>query len=424
MVLCAQALSPESPGWHLYSASGDASYYSVGLPYGYGALPAGVTPQPAWSGGAGASAGWSEFREASSAMVSYIGSYQAESGYSGFRAWNQSLSAGWQKKLRPRWDWSLIASAGVASRDQYLFSSITLDDVPSIQEKPEDLPTGPLGGGYPGGQPGFGVSPNPALEPLAEVLFGNRLLTTQLTSRLTYQQSERLSWRFTLSGVQMEGLPDSSASDDGGGSLLSTSTSAAADVRVKYLLSPRTALTFEVSETRTVSRIEDVYTTLATAGIIHKLSQRWVSEVYAGASRLSPLRETYPLTADLGYVSGGSLAFKSFSHTLEGSVSRQMGDSYGLGALNSLVAKGTWIWRRPGNAWWLESIFSWQKLSEGVSVADWSATAAVNRVLSPHFTAQTAYVYLRFSESGLPGVLPAQSSLRASIVWFPREIYR
>jgi hypothetical protein len=148
-----------------------------------------------------------------------------------------------------------------------------------------------------------------------------------------------------------------------------------------------------------------------------------VGELHAGASQISPLRQTYSIPADFGYVAGGSLLFKTFSHTVQGSLSRQMGDSYGLGAANSLTGNASWHWYRPGNSWSLQAIFSWQKLNQGSSVEDWSVTGAATRELSTHVSLQIAYLYLQFSQLHLPGVLPPQSSVRASVSWSPQEMH-
>jgi len=387
--------STEPGGLRLYSLSGTASYYSVGLPYGYASIPPGAPLEAAWGAGGAGAMGWSHQRDVSSAAVSYAASYGTQSGYTGLRALNQSLSADWQKKLPARWNLSVIAHAAVDTRDQYVFAT-----APATQ----------------------GSFDNPAAEPLGRLLYGNRVFLGQLTAKLSYQQSERLTWNFTVYGLRAQGLLE--AQGEQGGSLLSASTSVSIEARMRYVLSPRTKLNFVVEEMRTVSRIEDIYVTRGTAGISHALSQHWQTDVYAGGSQISPLRQIYYPNSVAGYVAGGSLGFQSYSHTISASVSRQVGDAYGLGAANSLMGRMSWNWRRPGNAWWLGAEFAWQRLNEGTNFEDWSATGAINRALSPHFSAQLAYVYWQFSQEHPAGVLPSQSSARASVTWYPREIHR
>ena len=408
--------SPEADGWRLYSISGDAAYYSVGLPYGYGIVPAGVPQQPAWGAGASGAAGWSETRKQSSVQLSYRVSFAAQTGETGFRALNQSLSAAWQHRLRQRWSLNLRASAGVATRDQYLYSyTTTSGDGTAVSATLDEWAAWALSGAF---------YDSPGAEPLTEALFGYRVLTCDLTAGVTYQESERLSWNFIISGTRLEGLPDGGAAGVQSGGLIASSTAASARFQLHYLLSPRTALTATLAESRGVSRIDDIYATRATAGISHLLTRKWLAEAHAGGSQISPLRTTYSLPADFGYIAGASAGYKSFSNTLLASINRETGDSYGLGAIRSLTGNASWSWRRPGNQWWVQSRFSWQKLNQGLSVEDWTVTAAVNRAFGTHLSTQIAYVYLNFSEARPAGLLPAQSSARASVTWYPRENHR
>ncbi len=316
-----------------------------------------------------------------------------------------------------------MGNAATATRDQYLYSPVTEDSIASPRITFADLAVAALGSGPssgvdsgPGaGLAGFGTA---ASDSLGQALFGTRVLTTQLTAGLTYRESERLSWMFTLFGERMESLPDGAAAGEPP-PLAPIGTAVSGDVRLRYLWSPRTTLRVDVSETRTISRIEDIYTTRAVAGITHALSERWLVEGYAGGSRLSPLRDIYPLPTNFGYVAGGSFAFHTLGNTLTGSVLRELGDSYGLGAVNTLTSRAMWIWRRPGAGWMGQAIFAYQKLNEGANVEDWSATGAITRIINQHLAAQIAYVYLEISESPLKGVLPNQSSVRVGVTWYP-----
>jgi hypothetical protein len=422
---------PREPGvLRVYSVGAEATYYSVGLPYGSGALPAGTPEQPAAGAGGSISLGWSDIRENSTAAVLYAGSYATETGFAGSRSLSQSLLFNWQRKVKARWDLKLVGNTAIATRDQYLYSPITEGNIASPRITFADLVTALGGGTSSGVDPelgaGFAGSGTAASEPLGQALFGTRVLTTQLTAGLTYRESERLSWMFTLFGERMESLPNPGAAG-GPPPLAPISTAVSGDVRLQYLWSPRTTLRVDLSETRTVSRIEDMYTTRAVASITHTLSEQWLVEGYAGGSQLSPLYDLYPLATNFGYVAGGSLAFHTFSNTLMGSVTRELGDSYGLGAANTFTGRAMWIWRRPGAGWLVQAIFAFQKLNEGASVEDWSATGAITRMLNQHVAAQIAYVYLETSESPLKGivpdqVLPQQSSVRVSVTWYPETL--
>jgi hypothetical protein len=413
---------PREPGvLRVYSVGAEATYYSVGLPYGYGALPAGTPERPAAGTGGSISLGWSDIRENSTAAVLYAGSYATETGYAGSRSLSQSLLFNWQRKVKARWELKVAGNAAMATRDEYLYTP-TSDSVASPRITFADLAATALGGtvdsGFGAGLAGSGTA---ASEPLVQALFGTRVLTTQLTAGLTYHESERLSWMFTLFGERMESLPDAGTPAQTP-PLAPISNAVSGDLRLQYLWSPRTTLRVDLSETRTVSRIEDIYTTRAVASIIHTLSERWLVEGYAGGSQLSPLHDIYRLSSDLGYAAGGSLAFQTYSNTLMGSVTRELGDSYGLGAVNTLTCRAMWTWRRPGAGWLAQAIFAYQKLNEGASAGDWSATGAVTRMFNQHLTAQIAYVYLAISESPLKGILPDESSVRVSVTWYPEVL--
>jgi hypothetical protein len=393
--------STQPGGWRLYSLSSSATYYSVGLPYGYASIPAGAPLEPAGGASAGGAMGWTHLRDVSSEAVSYTASYGTQSGYTGFRALNESLSGDWERKLRGRWRLSVLANAAVDTRDQYEFGAPAPVTIGSTQAGLE--------------------SGNPAAEPLGRVLFGNRVFIAQMTNKLTYQQSQRVTWNFILYGLRVQGLPDPQGGETG--SLLTASTSVSIDAQMRYHLSPRTTLNFVLEEMRTVSRIEDIYVTRATAGISHSFSRRWQAEIYGGGSGISPLREMYEPNSLAGSIAGGSVEYQAYRHTFVASASRQLGDAYGLGAANSLRGKALWKWRWPGNAWWFQAELDWQKLSEGTNFEDWWATGTINRTLSPHFSAQVAYVYWQFSQTH-PGLPPSQSSARAGVTWYPRENHR
>jgi hypothetical protein len=411
---------PREPGvLRVYSVGADATYYSVGLPYGYGTLPAGAPEQPALGSGGSLSLGWSDIRDNSTAVVGYAGSYAMETGHTGTSALNQSLFWDWQRKIKRLWYLKLSGNAAIATRDQYLYITTGTSGIAGGASSPHnafDDPAPALGSDSPGvDSPGPG---NAAAEPLVLALFGSRVLTTELTAGLAYRPSQRLSWTFTLFGERLESLPDADI-PNAQPSLAPISTAISGDVQLQYFWSPRTTLRVDLSETRTVSRIEDLYTTRTVASITHALNERWLAEVYAGGSQISPLRDLYTLPANLGYAAGGSLAFHTFSNTLTGSVARELGDSYGLGAVHSLTGRAMWIWRRPGTGWVVQAMIAFQKLNEGADVEDWSATGAITRIVNQHLATQIAYVYLHISEMPLAGMLPDQSSVRVSVTWYP-----
>jgi hypothetical protein len=157
---------PREPGvLRVYTVGVDATYYSVGLPYGDGALPPGAPQRPAFGSGGSFSMGWSDIRENSTTVVGYAGSYATQTGYTGTSALNQSLFWDWQRKIKRQWNLKFAGNAAIATRDQYLYTPV------SGSGNPEGASAGapPLSGGPgidSGGGAGFAGTGSATAEPL------------------------------------------------------------------------------------------------------------------------------------------------------------------------------------------------------------------------------------------------------------------
>jgi hypothetical protein len=116
---------------------------------------------------------------------------------------------------------------------------------------------------------------------------------------------------------------------------------------------------------------------------------------------------------------GGSLSWKTTSHTFLASYNRAASDSYGIGAVTNSGSEAGWRWRRRGSAWWLESAVNWEQLyGVGQDTSGWRTTAGIGRAMSARAALLTQYVYLNYSGPfrTTAGDL-SQSAVRVSIVW-------
>src|SRR5207253_4832064 len=122
-------------------------------------------------------------------------------------------------------------------------------------------------------------------------------------------------------------------------------------------------------------------------------------------------------------VTGGSLGYKTVSHTFLGTYDRTVSDAYGLGASTSSTANASWRWRRSRSSWWLQSSSNWQQLQGGASadLTGWRVTAGFGRMVGRHVAWLTQYAYLNYS-GGVQAAAShlSQNALRVSMIWNPR----
>jgi len=417
------APAPSSQGGlQIRSASVYAVYYSNFLPNG--AVTGTSTNLPADLGlGGNVVFDWTKFTERSSFSLTYTPSYTGYVRNSSLNALNHALSLTASRKIAPQWTFGFSAAGSLSSLEESLFTPSALSNVASVPSTFNDLASGLLSGSFANNpQLGAVLTSSPLVQsPISNLLYGQRMFTTSAHVSLSYSYSPRLSVTFSGGGARTQHVDDQ-ALGAGNTPLIPDTTSGNASVNISYSLSARTQIGGTVTSSRTSSSIYDGYTTSSLATLGRTFGERWVVQLHGGVGFTNALRDSLALAvpAKPGPVIGGSLAYKTLSHTFLGSFDRGVSDSYGVGASTNSSANATWQWRHPGSSWWLTSSFGWQQL-QGNALANtsgWNTTVALNRAIGAHFVLHTQYVHLVYS-GGLQAAPYhiSQDAVRATMEW-------
>lgn len=420
-ILGPPALAQEQPafhfpqGFHFYSASVFSSYYS--------ALPS-ISGETGYDVAAGGSAavGWSRSRPGSSISLSYSISYNRDITYSLSNSLNHDLSITLQRGLGPHWSLSSGLSAQVTNTAEFLFQPNIFSRITDTPATSDELASAILGGtAYDNQQLAALLTGAPLLEsPARQLFFGDRLLNAGLQVTASYRKA-RLSVSFFGGGSRIQNistLPGQNAESY----LVPATTSGQAGFNVSYSLSPRTQLGVSVNSQRTVSRFEDSYTSVAVATLGRRMSPRWFFTVYAGPGVFITVRSVAPLPTGPQYLVGGSLGFKTASHSFLVSEGRTIQNTYGFGASSLFNTTAGWTWSRPGRAWKVFASGNQQQIHSAAfqNVNAWLVTAGFSRTLSERTAMTAMYAYLRETSqlSGLPNTYDTQG-VRLVFAWTP-----
>jgi hypothetical protein len=273
-------------------------------------------------------------------------------------------------------------------------------------------------------QLGAALTSSPLLQsPVANLIYGQRMLTASANVSLSYSYSPRLSLTFIGGGGRSQYISQGQSSPANSLYVIPNTTSGNASVAISYSLSPLTQVGGSVNTVFTSSSLYESYTTTSLATLGHTFGTRWLVQLHGGVGVTNPVRETSSAASvKPGPSIGGSLAYKIPSHTFLGSYDRTVGDQYGLGASTSSSVTASWHWRRLASFWWLDSAFNWQQLQGGAltNTSGWRATASLSRAIGTHVVLLTQYVYSYYS-GGL--LLTAshvtQNAIRVSVGWTP-----
>jgi hypothetical protein len=369
---------------------------------------------------------WAKFTERTTFSLSYTPSYTAQVRYSSLDALNQVASFNISRKLTPLWTLGFTAAANYSTLDQTLFSPTTLSTVASVSSSFGQLSGALLSGNFTGNQQ-LGVAlTNSALvqSPLANLLYGQRMLTSSAHGNLSHAFSPRLSVTFSAGGGYSEYVSQNHPLASANTAILSNTTSGSASASVSYSLSPTSQLGASVTSNWTSSSIEDAITTTSLATFGRAFGKHWIVQFHGGAGVTNAIRRTALAigTKPLPAV-GGSLGFKTATTTVLGSFDHTVADAYGLGASSSNTATVGWRWRRRGSRWSLQGSLSWQEL-QGTALSNtsgWQAAAGANRGFGPHLAMSLQYSYLSYS-GGLQTAVSrfSESAVRVSMIWTPR----
>ena len=410
-------------GLQITSVSAYTAYYSSGLPGQFG-LQVGAPNLPYdVSAGGSIQFDWTKFTERSTFSLSYTPSYTNDMRYSSLSAFNHQVSLNVRRKLAPRWTFGFSAGAHLSTYAETLFSPTTLSNVAAVQANFNDLAAGLLASKFTNNpQLGVILTNSPLIEsPVSKLLYGERMLTASATTSLSYSFSPRLSLSFSGGGGRTQSISPNQAPNTPNSYAIPDTTNANGSVALSYSLSPFTQVGGSVNTSRVSSSLLNSYTTTSTLTLGRTLHQRWLIQLHGGVGTTSILHSSLlAFPTGPSSVFGGSLGYKTLSHTFLGSYDRTTSDTYGLGASTSSSANAAWRWRLPGNSWWLETGFGWQQLA-GNGVANTSGyrmTAGLNRALGTHAVLLTQYVYINYS-GGLRAApyYFSQNAMRITLTW-------
>jgi hypothetical protein len=253
------------------------------------------------------------------------------------------------------------------------------------------------------------------------------MLMASARTGLSYARSPRLTIALQAHGDRSQYISDSAnRSVFQSAYLIPNTTSAGADLSASYSLSPRTQLGATVGASRIVSALQDSYITTSTGSVGRTMGRHWFLQVHGGVSVLSPVKQTiyYVLPSGPQPSGGGTLGFRTFSHTFLGSYDHTAGDAYGYGAVSTDSVNASWNWKRPGRSWWVECGLSQQRMQGNGSgygnMSNWRVSGGWGRRMSAQTALLAQYVYMRYA-----GVLQNspyafdQSAVRVSVIWSP-----
>lgn len=367
---------------------------------------------------------WSKFTERSSVSLDYTPSYTGYIRNSNLNALNHALSLTARRKLAPRWTLGFSVSGNLSSMEQSIFAPSTQSNVASTPATFQDLASGLLSSKFTNNpQLGTILTSSPLVQsPVANLIYGQRLFTASTQVSLSYSYSPRLSWTFSGGAARTQYMSGSQPLTAGNAYLLANTTSGNASMGFSYSLSPLTQVGGSATVSRVSSAIFDAYTTTSLATLGRTFGMHWVVQLHGGVAVTNPVRQIYSVTPMRpGPSTGGSLAYKTVSHTFLGSYDRTVSDAYGFGATSSSAGAG-WHWRHPGNSWWLDASFGWQQLQGGVleNTSGWQTTAGISRVIGANIVFVAQYVHLDYSGGFLATPIhTTQEAVRVSMEWTP-----
>jgi hypothetical protein len=415
-------------GPQIVSVSAYGAYYSHGLPAAGTAAQTGAANLPSDFGlGGSIDFNWSKFTERTTFSLSYTPSYTAQVRYSSLDALNHSASFNISRKLTPLWTLGFTAAVNYTTQQESLFAPAALSTVASVPSSFGQLSGALLAGNFTGNQQ-LGVAlTNSALvqSPLANLLYGQRMLTSSAHGNLSHSFSPRLSVTFSAGGGYSEYVSQNQPLTAAKTAILSNTTSGTASATISYSLSPSSQIGASVVSNWTSSSIEDAVTTTSVATFGHTFGKAWIVQLHGGAGVTNAIRQTaFPIATKPLPAIGGSLGFKTATNTILGSFDHTVADSYGSGASSSNTGTITWRWRRPGSRWSLQGSLSWQQLQGSVltNTSGWQAGAGANRGFGPHLAMSLQYSYLSYS-GGLQAAASrfSESAVRVSMIWTPRS---
>jgi hypothetical protein len=415
----------ERGGFRVNSVSLGGSYFSAGTSNlgGFGGGSGVLTGTDVLISGS-ASLGWSGRTERFHFGINYVPSYLTYARNPKFRSFAQDLSLTGHRQLTPLWVLSASLAGTYSTSEQMLFSPSALSTAASLPASLDNLADSLLKNPVNSDSFGSLVATAPITDTASRLfLFGSSILSASGNVSLSYAKG-RKSFTITGGGIRTQPISASGFNANLSNSfagLLTQSTTGNVGASFSYSLSPRTRVGVSVDENRTISRIQDVYRTATSGFIGRKMGLRWFAQGQGGFGYLNVVRALYQLPTGLQYQGGGSLGYKTYSHTFLAATSRNFGDSFGIGAGSTLNVSGTWNWSNPRRTWslWGAASQQWFLNRTPGNLKSIQGSIGLNKRLSSQLSCSFDYSYTK--ASGITQLLQnlEQHGARASLVWHP-----
>jgi hypothetical protein len=374
-------------GFQLDSVSAYSAYYSDG--FAANLVPLQSSPlAPDFGMGAAATLTWIRATERSDLSLTYSADYSARVRYSSWDALNHRFSMNANRHLTPLWDFRFAVGASVTTTDQLVLLN---------------------------GQP---LEAAPASASL--LLYGNRMLSSTALMSLIYKLSSRTSLTWQAGGMRYQGLGSNAAGTQAGAvSWLNQTTTANAGFDVSHSISSRTQVDLILGTNRILSGLLDIWSQSGSVSLRRALSPRWFTAVRGGGGFIYPMRPIANLVTRPQYLAGGTVGYRAPAHTLQVSIDRTVGDTYGLGAPSTISALVSWTFSRPGSPWSFRTSAGEQQLESGVlaSFRTRQIALTLGRALTPNLQLTAEYGYMQYSGASFGTISP--TAVRLAMVWRP-----
>jgi hypothetical protein len=394
-----------------FTFAGTSAYSSISYPGPDLAASGGITA------GAGGSAtfGWFGGTSVRGLSITYTPSYfySREGSYSVGTTLSHSVILTSTAKIRPKLFLEFSLNGQILRANENLFSTslegqtaVSSTSIDQLAAKPSDAQT-----------------MQASASPLA---VGTRYLNSAAALGLSYKATPRFSLNFRVGGARVQTL-EGDATD-----LQFASSTAVASAGFSYSISPRTQIGGEVNSRQIWSTSERARVTNMLGSVTRNMGRQWFAQAQAGTGLINSTNRVYYQAGGPQFVGGGSIGFKTNTHTLTATVMKSLADPYGLQGASTLNIGGGWNWQRPGRRWSLFASGGNQIVSvvNADSMNIWHANAGWNRSIKQETDLSIAYAY----GTMLSGVLQtpyaaqyafiARHGVQLTVHWHPPRVFR
>jgi hypothetical protein len=417
-------------GAHLYEVSIFSGYTTSANPIagGYLTSPGVAALNADENYGVSAAVGWQHHREKDNFSIRYSGSYSGMVHYTSADGYSQWLNLYAERKLAPKWDFTLSASGQDATLLQVINEPSALSVVSQVPSDFGDFAAAFGLGSYSTAQAASMILGAPVVQaPIRAILLGNKVLSYSGTAGLNYAYSRHLS--FHASGFGAGGQNRSPTQEGVPTTNYVIPNSIGGDVGMSwiYSASPRTDLGANLDANRIQNHFQDVYTGTATVSVGRKMGMHWFARIYGGGTYTDVTQQLSGTPVGRQAVGGGSLGFKTYTNTFAASYNRTASDAYGSAVGTYSTISGTWSHHRPGSRISTSASFSQQQIANTgfESLSGWTANGGLTERLTDNTVLSEQYVYIK-SDGNYLGNFSNLSiqSVRVQMSWLPQVMQR